>query len=136
MDLSNLAASKNTVIKLVHPSTGELLTFEDGAPFTWTVLSKHTGAYKKLAARFSQTLRDHFGDKKLTELDPSEVEKLDELTLQLTIDSTVGFELFIDGKKAKYTKAKARDILTNDDYFWLKNQVATGANDAANFMPS
>ena len=136
MDLSTLYASKHTVITLKHPVTGATLYCdeEEKDPATWSLLSKHTSEYKKIAMQFARDVKAEFGTKKLSELSDEETDKMDELTTQLTIDSTVGFNIFLDGKKPKFTKAKAADILTDEQLFWLKQQVVIGANEAENFI--
>lgn len=135
-DLNTLKASATTTITLKHPVTGEILYCDDEQkdPMTWTLISKHTKEYKKLASDFARALKKEFADKKLMDLNDSEVAQMEALTQQLVIDTTMKFNLIADGEKIKFTKAKASEILSDEAYFWLKQQVQTGANDTENFI--
>ena len=138
MDLSNLTASKTAVITLKHPVTGETLYCDDEQkePMTWEVLAKHTSEFKKLASNMAKATKKKFGSKKLSELDEDELVEFNDMLTQLTIDTTTNITVFIDGKKPKFSRGLAESILSDEQYFWIKDQVTVGANDTVNFIKS
>lgn len=146
MDLGNFKANKETVITIKHPVTGAVFYCDDGKedkktkeiifsdPATWTLISKHTAEYKRLAAGFADKMRELFGEKKLSELSDEEVDQLEMLTAELTARSTTDFNVFVGGEKLAFSQEKAKEILCDESYFWLKDQVVIGANDVENFI--
>lgn len=137
MDLSNLYAQAETVIKLTNPETKETLYVDDDKkiPMTWTLVSRHTKEYKKLALDFTKELRKEIGDIQLDHMTEEQQAKMEELTTNLTIRASRGFCINICGKTPKFSASKAQEILTDERLFWLREQVQIGANEISNFMP-
>ena len=136
MDLSNLFATKHAVIYLTHPITGEQLYCDDEQkdPFTWSILGKHTAEYKKLLSAATRKAKEQFGDKKMSDLNDDELEQFNDIFANVIVETTVGFNIVLDGKKVKYSRAKAEELLNNEALYWLRDQVVSEGQKAANFI--
>lgn len=137
-DLNSLHLDDTVTIELKNPETGDTLYCDEEKKdaFTWTVIANHTKAYKKLAAGMKERLKAEFPDKTIVNLLMEGNEKAESLLLDLTIESSMKFNMIEDGKKVKFSKDKARELLEKDSLTWLKKQVIEGATKTAGFMTS
>lgn len=129
MDLANLKPTKDTVeVEILHPTTFEPLTNEDGSEMTITVLAPHSKEYK--AILHEQTNKRLKQAQKTKRLDVT-AEELEDATIDLLAKSTVSWDITYAGEKPKLTLGKAKEIYT--EVFWIRAQIEEAVSNSLDF---
>jgi hypothetical protein len=128
-DLSNLKPTKETIeVILKHPSTGETLMNDDGTEMSVTVYAPYTKKYRSAGFSLAQR-RMKDGDKK--DIMDFTFEELEVSGVELLAEVTVDWDITYDGKKPKFTKAKAKEVY--EEIFWMKGQIEGVIGDSLDF---
>jgi len=130
MDLKDLTPSSDTVdVSIVHPTTFEPLTNEDGSPMVITMYAPHSKEYK--AAVHEQTnrrIKQAQQGKKRVEFT---AEDLEDATLELLAKTTKDWKITYDGKKPKFTLGVAKELYA--EVFWIKDQIEEAVSNSLDF---
>jgi len=129
MDLKDLTPSSDTVeVTIVHPSTYEPLTNEDGSPMVITMYAPHSKEYK--AAMHEQTNRrlKQAQSKKKMEIT---AEDLEAATIELLAKTTKDWKITFGGVKPKFNVDKAKEIY--EEVFWIKDQIEEALGNSLDF---
>ena len=129
MDLKDLTPSSDTVeVTVVHPTTYEPLTNEDGSEMIITIYAPYSKEYK--AAVHEQTnrrLKQAQGKKKME----FTAEDLEEATLELLAKTTKDWKITYGGKKPKFSVDTAKEIYA--EVFWIKDQIEEAVTNSLDF---
>lgn len=124
-DLADLKPKSDFVeVILEHPTTGEVLTNEDGSEMTITVWMPHSKEYKKAQHKKSDALIKK-GKQSLTSAE------IEDLTLQVLAETTKEWDITYGGEKPKLTVGKAKQLY--EEVFWIKAQVEKEIGEALDF---
>lgn len=129
MDLKDLKPSSDTVeVTIVHPTSYEPLTNEDGSPMVITMYAPHSKEYK--AAMHEQTNRrlKQAQSKKKMEIT---AEDLEAATIELLAKTTKDWKITFGGVKPKFNVDKAKEIYT--EVFWLRDQLDEAIGNSLDF---
>lgn len=123
MDLNQLftldLSDKGVDMEILHPSTGAVITSDDGKPWVITVAGTDSDLFRN-GRNAIQRRRgaDNSGDG----------------AAELFANVVVGWKnLVLNKEPLKYSKDAAKKLLT--DFPWLRDQVAAFASDRGNFLP-
>ena len=126
MDLMNLKPTSDTVeVLLVHPSTLESLTNQDGSEMSITVYAPHTKEYKAVMHEHTNKRIAKASKRKATNFS---AEELESATIDLLVRTTAAWDITYDGKKPKLTPALCKEVYTN--LFWIKDQIEEAVADS------
>lgn len=129
MDLKDLTPSSDTVeVTVVHPTTYEPLTNEDGSEMTITMYAPHSKEYK--AAVHEQTNKRLKQAQSKKKMDIT-AEDLDNATLELLAKTTKDWKITYGGKKPKFSVAVAKEVYA--EVFWIRDQIEEAVNDSLDF---
>jgi len=129
MDLKDLTPSSDTVeVTIVHPTSYEPLTNEDGSPMVITMYAPHSKEYK--AAMHEQTNRrlKQAQSKKKMEIT---AEDLEAATIELLAKTTKDWKITFGGVKPKFNVDKAKEIY--EEVFWIKDQIEEALGNSLDF---
>jgi len=129
MDLKDLTPSSDTVeVTIVHPTSYEPLTNEDGSPMVITMYAPHSKEYK--AALHEQTNRrlKQAQSKKKMEIT---AEDLEAATIELLAKTTKDWKITFGGVKPKFNVDKAKEIY--EEVFWIKDQIEEALGNSLDF---
>ena len=129
MDLKDLKPSSDTVeVTVVHPTTYEPLTNEDGSEMVIIMHAPHSKEYK--AAIHEQTNRrlKQAQSKKKMEIT---AEDLEAATIELLAKTTKDWKITYGGVKPKFSVAKAKEIY--EEVFWIKDQIEEAVSNSLDF---
>lgn len=128
MDLSKLKNIDEPVkCVLTHPVTDEVLTDDEGKEMFISVYGKDSGEYKRA---FNARVNKSISSKKKTKTIEDGTNEAIELLAEITTD----WNIVVDGKKPKYTKAEAVKLYS--DWSWVKEQVDQFVHDRTVFFTS
>jgi len=131
MGLNDIGKIKETTdVELVHPSTGETLTNEDGSSMTITVHGPYSSTYKTVShaqqnKRLMKAQRTG-GKMNLT------AEEIESASLDLLVKCTEGWNLTLDKKPEDFSQDKVRQVY--QDYPWVREQVDAVFGDTRAFL--
>lgn len=118
MDLNTLTPKIDTVkTELVHPSTQEPLK-HNKKQFWIERHLPHTKEYKKVKYAITQKYINAAQESGKRDIDLYEAE-VD--TIEVMVQTTVGWQLYYDGEWIEFTPEKAREIYTKA--FWIVEQL-------------
>ena len=129
MDLKDLTPSSDTVeVTIVHPTSYEPLTNEDGSSMVITMYAPHSKEYK--AAMHEQTNRrlKQAQSKKKMEIT---AEDLEAATIELLAKTTKDWKITFGGVKPKFNVDKAKEIY--EEVFWIKDQIEEALGNSLDF---
>lgn len=129
MDLKDLKPSSDTVeVTVVHPTTYEPLTNDDGSNMVITMYAPHSKEYK--AAVHEQTNKRLKQAQSKKKMDVT-AQDLDEAALELLAKTTKDWKITYGGVKPKFSVDKAKDIY--DEVFWIRNQIEEAISNYLDF---
>ena len=141
MDLSNLdvvdLANKGTVLKLLHPGNGEILTDEKGKttddyrPFTLTLLGSDSDIYRSAQKRKSEASLNAYAKNKPKKIDLNEAERDG---AELMAKCTTDCYLIEGGKPVAFSKAEMVRLYLKLP--WLREQAEKHMSDRSVLMKS
>lgn len=136
MDLGKVVANKLAVIKLYHPATGDILETSEKEPkeMTISLFASHTKEYKAASRKLAKVMKKKFGHVKMHDLTEDQMNDIDSETADFLADITEDFHLYMNGELVKFSKAEALKIYSDEQYYWIRDQVQDGLKDARNFM--
>lgn len=142
MDLGKLLASDQAVIELKHPVTGVALFDDDEKPkaLSLTIVGHHTRKYKDIAKRIGYS--QHKRNKNLNAEDLSPEETFEAMALNEADDLEAFAEaitdcnILLNGEKLKCTKDNMIDLLSDERFYWIKNQYIDEVRKGAVFFKS
>jgi len=140
MDLNSVFASGSAVIELKHPNTGDILMDESTPPqpMTLTVMGTHTNQYKAMSRKigFANAKRNKKLniDKLSIEELVSIAEKNDESEIEIKAGTVTDCNLFMDGKKVKFSNKVILDILSDEKTSWIYPQLAEALEETELFF--
>lgn len=128
-DLADIKISLDAMeCEIRHPSTGEVLMGKNGA-FVILLHGEDSDVYKKHARRLLNA-RMNAGKKKM------KVEDIEREALDQLVTLTAGWrEIYWGGKPFEYSEDAARELYSNGEYGWLRQQVESFISDRSNFLP-
>lgn len=137
MDLKQLdvnqAANKGAVLELRNPYDGEILTYDkegEQVPMFLRVLGKDSDAYRqgfrKLVNKRMRKAKRSGGAAKLEEIEKD--------TLRQLAACVVGGKIFIDGREVEVDESVAYELMDQDGYAWIREQVEEFQGDRSNFL--
>lgn len=130
-DLQDLAVSQDEyLVELRNPITFEVLTHEDGTPFTIGVLSSDTNKSRTGIARLKREAKSITNAKTTEELDT------DYYIAKTIAECTTSCNLVFGKKKMKHSVDAMTKLLSNPQYNWVKDQVSAAMDNRANFIKS
>lgn len=129
MDLKDLTPSSDTVeVTVVHPSTFEPLTNDDGSEMTITMYAPHSKEYKAAIHEQTNKRLKQSQSKKKVEFT---AEDLEDAGLELLAKTTKAWKITYDGKKPKLTVSAAKEIYS--EVFWIKDQIEEALSNSLDF---
>ena len=129
MDLMNLKPTSDTVeVLLVHPSSLESLTNQDGSEMSITVFAPHTKEYKAVMHEHTNKRIAKASKRKATNFS---AEELEADTIDLLVRTTTAWDITYDGKKPKLTPELCKEVYTQ--LFWIKDQIEEAIADSVDF---
>ena len=128
MDLLNLKPVEGSVLELLHPSTGEVITCDEKKPFTLTLLSADSDKWQTMQKRYlEKTLSKRKSNK--VDLDESGAKAIEMLARATTACYIV--------ENKKPVKCEFDELIrVYTDYKWVREQAEAFINDRANFIKS
>lgn len=131
MDLSafdtTAAAEEGAVMKVRSPATGEIITHEDGRPFTIKLLGKDSMKVVNLARQQADRRIQHVNRMKT----PIPLAAIEKDSIELLVAATVEWDVMLDGKKPENNPNVYRAAYMK--YPWLVEQVDAFIGTRANF---
>ena len=130
MDLMNLKPTSDIVeVLLVHPTTLDSLTNEDGSEMSITIHAPHTKEYK--AVMHEQTNRRIAKAQKRKGTSQLSAADLEADVIELLARATISWDLTYGKKKPKATKELCTEVYT--ELFWIKDQIEEAMTDSTDF---
>jgi hypothetical protein len=131
-DLLNLdpasAAEEGSQMEVRHPSTGQVLRFDDGRPFTITLMGSDSRAVIELATK--QQDRRIEAQMRTRKAIPMSVIERD--NIELLVVATKGWDLILGGQVPPSKPEEYRK--TYIKFRWLREQVQAFCDDRGNFL--
>jgi hypothetical protein len=93
-----------------------------------TVYAPYTKKYRSAGFSLAQR-RMKGGDKK--DIMDFTFEELEDSGVELLAEVTVDWDITYDGKKPKFTKAKAKEVY--EEFFWMKGQIEEAIGNSLDF---
>ncbi len=113
-------------LTLVHPKTGEPLTFAK-----IRILGADSDAYRDLQMQMQRRAAERMARTRKLNISPEELEAQ---ALDLLVAVTQGWSgLTLDGAPFEYSPENARKLYTRAT--WIREQVDTAVQDRGNFLP-
>ncbi len=113
MDLKKLSPNREPiVVEVTHPETGVVLLNEDGSPMTVTLMNPQTKEFR--VAAFTVSDQNSISDS-------ANYSDMEDALFDLHAEITVAWDITYDGKKIKFTKARAKKLY--EELFWLSSQI-------------
>ncbi|MFO1126374.1 MAG: hypothetical protein U1E25_14595 [Methylocystis sp.] len=133
-DLASLdttpAAEAGAEMKVLHPTSGAVLSQEDGQPIVITLVGEDSERFRR-ASRASLDRRLKRQSAGVSA--PPSAEELENNAIETLVACTIGWSgIALDGKTLDCTPENARMIYKR--LRWLREQVDAFINDRANFL--
>lgn len=129
MDLLSIAPLETAGMELEHPTTGEKLIGDDGAPIVFTLAGADSVAFRNAQRAISNARIGRTKGEKIT------AEQLDADGISVIAACVMGWSgnFTIGGERPEYAKDKARALV--EQHAWLREQVDRFVAQRANFLP-
>lgn len=136
-DLKNMrvatAAQRPTRVELEDPSTGEVMTDENGEPYYVDALGEDSPEVRAIDRKHADNRADKL--RKVGGKNPLASENLEREAAERLAVATIGWRLPPnDGEEIPFTPANARAVYANDDLVWIAEQVAKAMRDRSRFL--
>lgn len=130
MDLKDLDIKSETITTiLTHPITGEVLTKKDGTDMSVTTYGVFSPQYKIAVNRISNIRLKQVSKTGKIDLTAEEIE---ENNLNRLVETTVGWNLQLDGKDVVFSKDTAKEIYIR--FPFIRYQAVADQEDMTNFF--
>lgn len=142
MDLNTLFAVGTATIEIKHPVTGDVLMDESATPkpMTLTVMGKHTKEYKKLERKIAFLALKRNKKLNIEEMSVEEFESAlsenEGAQLDLHASLVTGCNIFMEGKKLKYSYENILAMLSDERCSWINDQLTEELEKADLFFKS
>jgi len=127
MDLSSLKVSqKDFLMEVRHPATREIVKCEDGSVMTIGILSADTPAAKSALVEFKREVRA---------LGAEVTDRGIYLArCNLIASATTSCNIEFGGKMIEHSKEAIAELLSDESFTWLGDDIIANADHRANFM--
>lgn len=123
------AANDGAVLEVRSPTTGEVMYWSDGRPWTITLL----GADAEKVVRIARQQADRRSQAFVRTRQPASAASVEKDSIELLVAATKGWDVPLgNGAAAKNDQAEYRNAFTK--YKWLFEQANEFAGNRANFM--
>ena len=127
MSIKNITLGHLSQLHLRHPGTDQALYNDDKTPMTITLVGEHSEEYKAVTRRWqNEVLRKP--NRKLT------AEQVEERGIDLLVACTKGWAIQWDQELLPFSPEAARELYSDREHAWIKNQVETHIYEASNFL--
>jgi len=127
MAIKDIKLGHLSALHLRHPATDKLLYNDDKTPMVIQLVGEHSEEYKAVTRRWqNEVLRKP--NRKLT------AEQVDERGIDLLVACTKGWKIQWDQDLLPFSAEAARDLYSDREHAWIKNQVEAHLYEASNFL--
>ena len=129
MDLKDFTPKSDTIIVTIkHPTTGEILTNDDGSEMTISRYAPHSKEYKAVVNKETdKKLKASQGKKKFN----LTAEDIETVTLTLLAETTFDWNITYGGEQPKFSVGAAKELYA--EVFWIKDQVEEAESEYLDF---